>query len=66
MIGTIAHFNDDRGFGFIVPDDGGADVFVHARDLVKADTLKRDQRVTFEIIIDARHNKPRADRVRVI
>jgi cold shock CspA family protein len=27
-----------------VPDDGGADVFVHARDLVKADTLKRDQR----------------------
>jgi cold shock protein len=61
MIGTIAHFND----GFIVPDDGGADLFVHARDLVNADTLKRDQRVTFEIITDVRHNKPRAANVRV-
>jgi CspA family cold shock protein len=64
--GTIAHFNDDRGFGFIALDDGGADVFVHARDLVNADTLKRDQRVTFEVVNDSGHNKPRAANVRVI
>ena len=66
MIGTISHFNDDRGFGFIVRDDGGADVFVHARDLVNADTLKKHQRVSFEVVNDSRHNKPCAANVRVI
>ena len=66
MIGTVTHYNDDRGFGFIVPDGGGADIFVHARDLVNADALLKDQRVEFEIVNDDRRNKPRADQVRVL
>jgi CspA family cold shock protein len=66
MIGRVVHFTDELGFGFIAPDGGGADVFVHVRDLVNADTLKRDQLVSFEVIIDVRHNKPRAANVRVI
>ena len=66
MIGTVTHYNDDRGFGFIAPDGGGADLFVHANDLVNADELRRDQRVSFEIATDHRHNKPRADQVRVL
>jgi CspA family cold shock protein len=54
------------GFGFIIPDDGGADVFVHANYLVNADLLKRDQRVSFEVVNDDRRCKVRADKVRVL
>ncbi len=64
--GKISHYDSGRGFGFIIPDDGGQDIFVHAKYLVNADILKRDQRVSFEIALDNRRNKPRADRVRVI
>ncbi len=65
-VGIVAHYNEDRGFGFIAPDGGGLDVFVHARDLVNADGLRQDQRVSSDIVTDDRKNKPRADRVRVI
>jgi len=56
-IGKVSFYDDARAFGFIVPDDGGADVFVHAKYLVNADLLKKDQRVSFEL---------RADKVRVL
>jgi CspA family cold shock protein len=65
-IGKVAHYDEARGFGFIVPDDGGADVFVHANYLVNADFLRKDQRVSFEVVTDDRRGKPRADKVRVI
>jgi len=64
--GKVAHYDDGRGFGFIVPDDGGADIFVHANYLLNADLLKKDQRVSFEIVNDYRRNKPRADKVRLL
>ena len=64
--GVVVGFKDDRGFGFIRPDDGGGDVFVHARDIANADKLNQGQRVSFEIIMDDKRGKPRADRVRVI
>ena len=65
-IGKVSYYDDGRGFGFIVPDDGGADVFVHANYLVNADFLRKDQKVSFEVVNDDRRGKPRADRVRVI
>ena len=65
-IGKVSYYDDGRGFGFIVPDDGGADVFVHANYLVNVDLLRKDQRVSFEVVNDDRRGKPRADRVRVI
>jgi CspA family cold shock protein len=64
--GKVSFYDDGRGFGFIVPDAGGADVFVHANYLVNADMLKKDQRVSFEVVNDDRRGKPRADKVRVI
>ena len=64
--GVVVGFKDDRGFGFIRPDGGGGDVFVHARDIANADKLNQGQRVSFEIIMDDKRGKQRADRVRVL
>jgi CspA family cold shock protein len=48
--GTVKFFTGR--FGFLIPDEGGADVFVHARDLAAAGlvTLNRDERVEFSIV----------------
>ena len=64
--GKVSHFDAGRGYGFIIRDDGGADVFVHANHIVSAALLKKGQGVSFEIVMDPRRGKPRADRVRVI
>lgn len=49
--GTVKWFNSQKGFGFIAPDEGGKDVFVHITAVRAAglDGLKDDQRVSFEI-----------------
>ena len=65
--GTIKFFNGERGFGFIAPDDGGADVFVHIKQVQNStDALQENQRVSFEIGTDARKGKPQAEGVRII
>jgi CspA family cold shock protein len=64
--GRVSHYDEGRGFGFIIPDDGGTDVFMHANYLANVDTLKKDQRVSFEVVNDDRRGKPRADKVRVL
>ena len=45
--GTVKFFNDTKGFGFIAPDEGGKDVFVHQSNLV--DEIREGDKVTFEI-----------------
>ena len=49
--GTVKWFNDSKGFGFITPDDGGNDVFVHHTSIDSEGfrTLREDQAVEFEI-----------------
>jgi len=47
MNGTVKFFNDQKGFGFICPEDGSKDVFVHISKL-EGDTLQEGQRVSFE------------------
>lgn len=61
--GTVKFFNADKGFGFIAPDDGGADVFVHVTALQRSgiDTLQEGQKLTFEIIRDKRTGKNAAE-----
>jgi CspA family cold shock protein len=52
--GTVKFYNGQKGFGFIQPEDGGPDVFVHATALEAAGiyTLNEGQKVTFEVIAD--------------
>lgn len=49
--GTVKWFNETKGFGFIVPDDGGADVFVHISAVEKAGLrgLAEGQKIDFDI-----------------
>lgn len=64
--GICVGWMEDRGFGFIRPDEGGADIFVHARAISNRDVLKQGDRVTFDSIFDDRRGKPQAQNVRVI
>jgi CspA family cold shock protein len=60
-VGTVKFFNVDKGYGFIAPDDGGADNFVHISALQRSGmtTLNKDQRVKYEVESD-RRGKPTA------
>ncbi len=46
--GTVKFFNDEKGFGFITPDDGNSDLFVHI-SAVENGTLSNDEKVSYEI-----------------
>ena len=57
--GTVKFYNAQKGFGFIEPEDGGKDVFVHATALERAgiNTLVEGQKVSFETEQDSRSGK---------
>ncbi len=57
--GTVKFYNTQKGFGFIAPDDGGKDVFVHATALERGGitTLNEGQKVTFDTQEDRRTGK---------
>ena len=59
MIGTVKFFNTSKGFGFIAPEDGGKDVFVHASAVERAGLrgLNEGQRVSFDVQPDAKGSK---------
>lgn len=60
VTGKVKFFSDPKGFGFIVPDDGSAEIFVHRTDLSGSlDILLVDQRVSYEIA-DGRKGKKAA------
>jgi CspA family cold shock protein len=55
-VGTVKFFNSDKGYGFIAPDEGGGDAFVHISAVERAGmgTLDKDQRVQYELETDQR------------
>ena len=65
-MGTVKWFNATKGFGFIQPDDGGNDVFVHISAVERAGlgTLNEGQKISYEIVADRRSGKSSADNLR--
>ena len=66
MKGTVKWFNGQKGYGFIEPEDGSKDVFVHISAVERAgmQTLSEGQKVSFEVIADRRTGKSSADNLR--
>ncbi|QIG52387.1 cold-shock protein [Nordella sp. HKS 07] len=62
-VGTVKFFNSQKGFGFIQPEDGSKDIFVHISAVERANlgTLSEGQRVQFEAVTDRRTGKVSAD-----
>ena len=62
-IGTVKFFNSPKGFGFIQPEDGSTDVFVHISAVERAGmgTLNEGDKVSFDIVKDSRSGKSAAD-----
>jgi len=65
--GTVKWFNGQKGYGFIQPDDGGKDVFVHISAVQRSGltALDEGQKVTYELVTDKRTGKDAADQLTI-
>ena len=66
--GTVKWYNSTKGYGFIAPDDGGKDVFVHASALEVSDfnSLSENQKIGYEVERDPRSGKESAGRLKAV
>ena len=66
--GTVKWFNATKGFGFIQPDAGGADVFVHISAVERAGMrdLNEGQKIVYEVVADRRTGKSSADNLKPV
>ena len=66
--GTVKFFNSTKGFGFIQPDDGAADVFVHISAVERSglSSLHEGQKVSFEVVADRRSGKSAAENLQAL
>lgn len=66
--GTVKFFNANKGFGFIEPDDGSKDAFVHISAVERAglSTLVEGQKVSFDLVADQKSGKTAADNLKVL
>ncbi len=67
-IGTVKWFNSDKGFGFIQPDDGGVDAFVHVSAVERAGMigLREGQKISFDLAKVARTGKMSAANLQTV
>jgi CspA family cold shock protein len=65
--GTVKWFNTQKGFGFIAPDDGGKDAFVHISAVERSGLkdLREGQKLSYELVSDSRTGKLSADNLKV-
>jgi CspA family cold shock protein len=68
MQGTVKWFDDTRGYGFITPDDGGKDVFVHIKAVERAgaQVLNEGQKVSFDTVANRRTGKTEAGNLQIV
>jgi cold shock protein len=66
--GVVKFFNMDKGYGFIKPEDGGRDIFVHVTAVEQAGltTLNEGQRISYEIEMDKKGKGPKAVQLQVL
>ena len=66
--GTVKWFNDQKGYGFIQPDEGGKDVFVHISAVEQAGmrSLAEGQKISFELVTDRRSGKQSAGNLKAV
>ena len=66
--GTVKFYNSQKGFGFIQPDDGGKDVFVHATAVERAGMrgLVEGQKIGFDVEVDRRSGKDAASNLQQV
>jgi CspA family cold shock protein len=64
--GVVKWFSNQKGFGFIQPENGGNDVFVHISAVERAGlgTLNEGQKISFDVVADRRSGKSSADNLR--
>ncbi len=66
--GQVKFFNTTKGFGFIAPEGGGKDVFVHISAVERAGLreLREGQRVSFEVVVDRKTGKSAAENLKMV
>jgi len=66
--GTVKWFNGQKGFGFVQPDDGGSDVFVHISAVERAGMygLNEGQKVSFDVVANRKTGKSSAENLRAL
>lgn len=66
--GTVKFFNADKGFGFLQPDDGSQDSFVHISAVERSglSSLREGQKVSWEVVQDRRSGKAAAENIQTL
>lgn len=66
--GTVKWFNYDKGFGFIAPDNGGGDAFVHISAVERSglSALTEGQKIGYELVADRKSGKMSADNLKLV
>ena len=67
-IGTVKWYNSTKGYGFIQPDDGSKDAFVHVSAIERAgmNDLSEGQKISFELVTDTRSGKLSAEKLQFV